>query len=241
MREIVVDTETTGLDPYQGDRMVEIGCIELLNGMPTGQVFHKYLNPQRDMPQEAFAVHGLSIEFLKDKPLFAEIARELMDFIGEAPIVAHNAMFDTNFINAELERCDIAPIGRERVVDTLMLARRKHPGASNRLDDLCTRYGVDNSRRTRHGALLDAELLAEVYVELTGQRQTRLVLVETTTTVTETIRVAEPVQVRPMPLPSPLSAEDLAAHAAFVAGLGGAPLWGRYETPAPRENAMPER
>jgi DNA polymerase-3 subunit epsilon len=164
MREIVLDTETTGLDPYQGHRLIEVGCIELVNRFPTGQTFHRYLNPQRDVPAEAFAVHGLSLEFLKDKSLFSDIAAELMDFIGDAPLVAHNASFDLGFLNAELERVSLPAIARERLVDTLLLARRKYPGGSNRLDDLCQRFGIDNSRRTKHGALLDAELLAEVYL-----------------------------------------------------------------------------
>ena len=178
MREIVLDTETTGLDPYQGHRLVEIGCIELINRFPSGQSFHRYLNPERDMPAEAFAVHGLSAEFLRDKPPFAEIADELIEFIGDAPLVAHNAMFDLGFLNAELERAGKMLVARERLVDTLLLARRKHPAGPNRLDDLCARYGIDNSRRTKHGALLDAEILAEVYLELIGARQAQLILVE---------------------------------------------------------------
>src|ERR1700758_4950075 len=177
MREIVFDTETTGLDPFQGDRMVEIGCIELVNRFPTGKTFHYYFNPERDMPEQAFKVHGLSIDFLKDKPLFADKADELIAFLGDdAALVAHNAMFDLGFLNAELDRAGREGVSRERIVDTLLLARRKHPGASNRLDDLCTRYSIDNSRRTKHGALLDAELLAEVYIELIGARQAQFIL-----------------------------------------------------------------
>ena len=178
MREIVFDTETTGLDPYQGDRLVEIGCVELINGFPTGNSFHSYLNPERDMPDAAFQVHGLSIEFLKDKPFFADVCEEFLAFVGDAPLIAHNAMFDLGFINAELERCKKAALQRERLVDTLMLARRRYPAGPNRLDDLCGRFSIDLSRRTKHGALLDAELLAEVYVELTGKRQARLGLVD---------------------------------------------------------------
>src|SRR6516225_2259688 len=188
MREIVLDTETTGLDPYQGHRLLEIGCIELVNRFPTGHTFHRYLNPQRDVPAEAFAVHGLSLEFLKDKSLFADISADLMDFIGDAPLVAHNASFDLGFLNAELERVSLPAISRERLVDTLLLARRKYPGGSNRLDDLCQRFGIDNSRRTKHGALLDAELLAEVYVELVDARQAQLGLVAI---------IATPVATRP--------------------------------------------
>ena len=166
MREIVLDTETTGLDPLRGDRLVEIGCIELLNRIPTGQTFHRYLNPERDVPAEAFAVHGLSREFLADKPLFAEVVADLLAFIGDAPLVIHNAGFDVGFINAELERCGKPWVARERLIDTLLLARRKYAGGKNSLDDLCGRFGIDNSKRTKHGALLDAELLADVYLEL---------------------------------------------------------------------------
>jgi DNA polymerase-3 subunit epsilon len=178
VREIVLDTETTGLDPFQGHRLVEIGCIELVNRIPSGQTFHRYVNPERDVPPEAVAIHGLSSEVLKDKPFFAEIVEDLVAFIGDAPLVAHNALFDLAFLNAELERAGKTLVPRERLVDTLLLARRKYPGAPNRLDDLCTRYGIDNSRRTKHGALLDAELLAEVYLELIGARQAQLILVE---------------------------------------------------------------
>src|ERR1700761_2577040 len=174
MREIVLDTETTGLDPLRGDRLVEIGCVEIFNRMPTGQSYHVYINPERAMAAEAFAVHGLSTEFLATKPLFAEVVDEFLAFIADAPLVIHNASFDIGFINAELDRVKLAAIPRERLVDTLLLARRKHPGVSNRLDDLCSRYAIDNSRRTKHGALLDAELLAEVYVDLIGARQSSL-------------------------------------------------------------------
>src|SRR3977135_2658106 len=178
MREIVFDTETTGLDPAQGHRVIEIGAIELVNRFPSGKTFHRYLNPERDVPAEAFAVHGLSGEFLKDKPLFAAVVEELIGFLGDAPLVAHNALFDLGFLNAELTRAGKALVARERLVDTLMLARRKHPAGPNRLDDLCSRYGIDNSRRSKHGALLDAEILAEVYIELIGGRQASLGLVE---------------------------------------------------------------
>src|SRR5258707_3216741 len=174
MREIVFDTETTGLDPYQGHRLVEIGCIELINRFPSGKVFHKYVNRERDMPAEAFAVHGLSIELLRDKPFFAEICDELVEFIGDAPLVAHNANFDLGFLNAELERCKHVLVGRERLVDTLFLARRRHPTGPNALDHLCARYGIDNSRLTKHGALTAAELLAMVRIKLIGGRQTAL-------------------------------------------------------------------
>ncbi|MBV1700130.1 MAG: DNA polymerase III subunit epsilon [Hyphomicrobiales bacterium] len=227
MREIVFDTETTGLDPYQGHRMVEIGCIELVNRIPSGNVFHRYFNPERAMPAEAFAVHGLSDEFLKDKLFFAEIADELIAFFGEAPLVAHNAAFDLGFLNAELERAGRPLIGRERLIDTLLIARRKHPGGSNRLDDLCARYAIDNSHRTKHGALLDAELLAEVYVELIGARQAQLVLAQANVA---SRAAGEPIIVRgrPVPLIPAVTAEDRAAHRAFVATLGDNPIWGDY-------------
>src|ERR1700748_2669491 len=176
MREIVLDTETTGLDPLRGDRLGEVGCGEIFNRMPTGQTFHVYINPERDMPAEAFAVHGLSSEFLSTKPLFAEVVEEFIAFIGDAPLVIHNASFDIGFINAELDRVKRTAIARERLVDTLLLARRKHPGVSNRLDDLCSRYAIDNFPRPKHGALLDAELLAEVYIDLIGARQSQLIL-----------------------------------------------------------------
>src|SRR5271169_3116827 len=178
MREIVLDTETTGLDPSQGHRLVEVGCIELLNRIPTGATFHSYLNPEREVPAEAFAIHGLATDFLKDKPLFADIADDFLAFIGDAPLVIHNASFDHGFLLAELKRVERPPIARERLVDTLLLARRKHPAGPNRLDDLCARYGIDNSRRSKHGALLDAEILAEVYLELIGARQAQLGLAE---------------------------------------------------------------
>lgn len=227
MREIVLDTETTGLDAFQGDRLVEIGCVELFNGIPTGQHFHRYLNPERYMPQAAFAVHGLSTEFLKDKPLFAEIADEFLGFIGDSALVIHNAAFDIGFINAELERCGRPLVTRERVVDTLLLARRKHPAGPNRLDDLCGRYGIDNSRRTKHGALLDAEILAEVYVEMTGARQAQLGLAATDQARGDPRTAATPMR-RPEPLTPRLSPADREAHRAFVMSLGAAPLWSDY-------------
>lgn len=229
MREIVFDTETTGLDPSQGDRLVEIGCIELVNRFPTGRVFHKYFNPERDMPKAAFDVHGLSEEFLKGHPVFAAAVEEFLDFIGDdTPLIAHNAFFDLGFVNAELERLQKRALGRERLVDTLMLARRKHPGGSNKLDDLCVRYRIDNSRRTKHGALLDAELLAEVYVELIGARQAMLGLAETMMPGGANGRGAVAARVRLQPLPPRVSAEEQDAHAAFVATLGEKPLWQDY-------------
>ena len=227
MREIVLDTETTGLDPFQGHRLVEIGCVELVNRIPSGQTFHRYLNPERSMPAEALAVHGLTDEFLKDKLFFAEVADDLIAFLGEAPLVIHNAAFDIGFLNAELERVSRPLIARERMVDTLLLARRKHPGASNRLDDLCSRYGIDNSRRSKHGALLDAELLAEVYVELIGARQAQLILSQTAVV---GLAAGAPIilRERPAPLPARITAEERAAHRNFIATLGAAAIWRDY-------------
>lgn len=228
MREIVFDTETTGLDPIQGDRMVEIGCIELINRFPSGRTFHCYFNPERDMPEPAFKVHGLSIDFLKDKPLFSHKVEELVDFLGDAPLVAHNAMFDLSFLNAELERAKRNAVSRERLVDTLMLARRKHPGSSNRLDDLCARYRIDNSKRVKHGALLDAELLAEVYVELIGARQANLGLAAGDMGIGETRVTAIIVRTRPQPLPPRIADDERDAHRAFIATLGEAAIWRKY-------------
>ena len=226
MREIVVDTETTGLDPLRGDRLVEIGCVEMFNHMPTGQTYHCYINPQRDMPAEAYAVHGLSSEFLADKPLFAAVADEFLAFIGHAPLIIHNASFDVSFLNAELEKVGRTALPRERLVDTLLLARRKHPGVSNRLDDLCSRYAIDNSHRTKHGALLDAELLAEVYVDLIGARQSSLSLAAAGS-VRMDARADAPRRQRPVPLAPRLTEAARAAHRAFVATLSR-PLWQDY-------------
>ena len=230
MREIVFDTETTGLDPLQGDRLVEIGCIEMVNRFPTGKTFHFYFNPERDMPEGAFRVHGLSIDFLKDKPLFAEKADELIAFIGDAQLVAHNAMFDLGFLNAELERAGRGGVSRERIIDTLLLARRKHPGGANRLDDLCTRYSIDNSRRTKHGALLDAELLAEVYIDLIGARQSQLVLAsEARDNRAGGNAYGEmPRRQRLAPLMPRITDADRAAHRDFIATLGDKPIWNEF-------------
>ena len=225
IREIILDTETTGLDPATGDRVVEIGAVELLNHLPTGRTFHVYINPERDMPKEAEAVHGLSSAFLSDKPVFAAIAQDFLDFIGDAALVIHNASFDMAFLNAELGFLRLGPIPPERVIDTLHIARQKHPGSANSLDALCRRYGIDNSKRTKHGALLDSELLAEVYLELIGGRQTALVLEATATKRATTVVAAQITFQRPAPLPSRLSEEERAAHAAFVAALGDHALW----------------
>jgi DNA polymerase-3 subunit epsilon len=226
MREIVLDTETTGLDPFQGHRVVEIGCLELVNRIPSGHTFHRYVNPERDVPPEAFAVHGLSAEFLKSHPGFGEVADEFLAFVGDAPLIAHNASFDFGFLNAELDRAGRPLLGRERIVDTLLLARRKFPGGSNRLDDLCLRYGIDNSKRTKHGALLDAELLAEVYLELIGARQAQLGLGQTVSVAAGAEMSAA--RQRPVPLVSRLTDAMRAAHRAFVATLGAQPIWRDY-------------
>jgi DNA polymerase III subunit epsilon len=227
MREIVLDTETTGLDPAQGHRVVEVGCVELLNRIPTGATFHAYINPERDMPTEAFNVHGLSAEFLLDKPRFVEVADKFLDFIGDAPLVIHNAGFDHNFLCAELKRIERAVIARERLVDTLLLARRKHSAGPYSLDALCARYGIDNSRRTKHGALLDAEILAEVYIELLGARQAQLGLAETGEGLAArggAIIVRE----RPVPLAIRLTDADREAHRDFIATLGESSVWSMY-------------
>lgn len=226
MREIIFDTETTGFDPRNGDRMVEIGCIEMVNRVLTGRTFHAYFNPGRPMPAEAEAVHGLSDAFLADKPPFFERALEFLEFIGDSPMIAHNAGFDFNFINFELAFCGHPEVCRTRMVDTVALAKVRHPGAKLSLDALCTRYGIDRSHRTRHGALLDAELLAQVYVELRGGRQIGLELCAATTeivTVTQVIvRKDRPFR---QPRPHAATAEELAAHAQFLKAVD-APLWG---------------
>src|SRR3982751_5307559 len=228
MREIVFDTETTGLNPAGGDRMVEIGCVEVFNRVETGRHFHAYFNPERDMPFEAQEVHGLSNLFLSDKPRFFERAEELLEFIEDSPLVAHNAGFDFGFLNAELARCGRAPLGLHRMVDTLMLARSRHPGAKHSLDALCVRFGIDRSHRVKHGALLDAQLLAQVYVELTGGRQIRFGLVAEAGSVAVQ-QSAGPVVIRePRPArPHFAAAEELERHRAFIARLVN-PLWARF-------------
>jgi DNA polymerase-3 subunit epsilon len=225
MREIIFDTETTGLDPKSGDRLVELGCVEMVNRVTTGQTFHAYFNPERSMPAAAEAVHGLSEAFLADKPKFAERADEFLAFIGDSPLVAHNAGFDFGFINAELQMCGRQPVSLDRMIDTVALARVRHPGAKNSLDALCTRYGIDRSHRTKHGALLDAELLAQVYVELTGGRQIGLELVEDRSDeiVAQVVTVTRERKFR-SPRPHAASAEELAAHAAFIETIKS-PLW----------------
>ena len=229
MREIILDTETTGLDPQDGHRIVEIGCVELVNSIPTGRTWHCYLNPERDMPEQAYAVHGLSAEFLSDKPLFADTAEGFLDFIESAMLVIHNAKFDFGFLNAELERAARPPLPWDRIVDTLALARRRHPGAPASLDALCRRYGIDLIERDFHGALLDCRLLASVYVELVGGKQARLELAANGTQRSDVQGNKTAVVPRAVPLPSRLSAGEQEAHRAFVATLGDKPLWRRYE------------
>ena len=226
MREIIFDTETTGLKPEAGDRLVEIGCIEMVNRVATGRTWHCYFNPQRDMPADAERVHGLSSAFLADKPLFAAKAKEFLDFIGDSPLVAHNASFDFGFINAELAACGLPCVGLERMIDTVALAKMRHPGAKLTLDALCTRYGIDRSHRTLHGALLDAELLAQVYVELTGGRQIGLELVAEVEVVTVGMATGVTVQRAFRPArPHRASAEELLAHREFLRTVKS-PLWG---------------
>lgn len=224
MREIVFDTETTGLSFAGGDRLVEIGCIELINRVPTGNSYHCYFNPERPMAAEAQAVHGLSDAFLADKPLFGDAAEDLLDFLADSPLVAHNASFDFGFLNGELGRCGRVTVAMERMVDTLMIARQRHPGAKHTLDALCTRFGVDRSHRVLHGALLDAELLAQVYIELTGGRQIGLTLVADTDAETGTVVAAPTVSVARPPRVFSASDAELARHAAFLKDMVN-PLW----------------
>ncbi len=228
MREIVFDTETTGLSPANGDRVVEIGAIELVNRVETGETYHAYFNPERDMPSEAYAVHGLSDAFLSGKPLFADSATGFLKFIGDSPMIAHNASFDFGFMNHEFERCGHPAIAMQRMVDTLAIARTKHPGAKHSLDALCTRYGVDRSQRVLHGALLDAQLLAQVYVELTGGRQIRLTLagaergMDAISIAGNTLR---PIRKARRPIrPHTATLDELERHAAFIATIEE-PLW----------------
>lgn len=237
MREIVLDTETTGFDAEKDDRIVEIGAIELLNHLPTGRVFHVYINPERSMPKDAFEVHGLGDDFLRDKPKFAEIVQDFVDFVADdARLVIHNASFDMKFLNAELRRAGRATLPWSRALDTLALAREKFPGAPASLDALCRRFGVDNSGRERHGALLDSELLAEVYLELIGGRQPDLMLDRTGPASDAETPGSSPAggparrAARPAPLPPRLTEAEAEAHAAFVARLGEAAIWARYST-----------
>lgn len=230
MREIVLDTETTGLDARNGDRLIEIGCIELYNRIPSGREFHCFINPERDVPREAEAVHGITTAFLLDKPLFKQVAGDFLTFVGEDPLVIHNATFDIGFLNAELERISAPLLSMDRVVDTLQLARRKHPAGPNSLDALCKRYGIDNSKRVKHGALTDSLLLADVYVELLGERQAALSLaVGAGGGQGRTSRAkAEKPRQRPRAVAGRLSSEDAARHVEFVKTLGQSALWWRY-------------
>jgi DNA polymerase-3 subunit epsilon len=241
MREIVLDTETTGLDPFEGDRIVEIGAVELMNHLPTGRTYHQYINPERGMPRGAFEVHGIGHDILeppgppvpggvtlRDKPVFARIAKDFLDFIGEAQLVIHNASFDMKFLNAELDRIGRPALPAERATDTLMIARSRFPGSPASLDALCRRFAIDNSMREKHGALLDSEILAEVYLELIGGRQPDLVLGGGSTLSGQgaTGEVWRPLP-RPQPLPPRLTPDEKEAHARFVTGLGDAAVWNR--------------
>jgi DNA polymerase-3 subunit epsilon len=226
MREIVLDTETTGLDPANGDRVVEIGCVETMHHIATGESFHVYINPERDMPQEAFNVHGLSEEFLSDKPVFAEIIGDFMNFIGDAPLVIHNAEFDMKFINAEFKRLGRPLLPRERAIDTVAMARRKFPGAQANLDALCRRFEIDLSRRDKHGALLDAELLADVYLQLCGGLQPGLELAGSESRADRPVVIQRQARAPRAHTPSP---DELAAHAALVESLND-PVWEASES-----------
>ena len=239
LREIVLDTETTGLDPRKGDRLIEIGCIEIVNRIPTGREFHKFINPERSVPAEAEAVHGLSTQFLLDKPLFAEVAGDFLDFIAGDTLVIHNATFDVGFLNAELERLKLGPIAMSRVVDTLQLARRKHPAGPNSLDALCKRYGIDNSKRIKHGALMDSLLLADVYVELLGERQASLGLGANRGAGGRGARIDGPAKpmARPAPLAPRLTTAEIEAHLVFLETLGENALWIRYLVSDETDNA----
>lgn len=224
MREIVLDTETTGFEPEQGDRIVEIGAVELFNHMPTGRTYHQYIDPKRAMPEEAFKVHGLGDDFLRGKPVFAEIADAFLEFVGTAKLVIHNAAFDMKFLNAELRWVNKRQLPWEQAIDTLAIARKKFPGSPATLDALCRRFNIDNAARTLHGALLDSEILAEVYLELIGGRQPDLVL-EKGQTAGSDAHTAWRAAPRPTPLPARLTPEEAAAHEAFLDTLGDAPLW----------------
>jgi DNA polymerase III subunit epsilon len=233
LREVVLDTETTGFDAKRGDRLVEIGCVEIVGRIPTGREFHSFIFPERTVPQDAVNVHGLTDELLKDKPLFHQVADEFLTFIGDDPLVIHNANFDIGFLNMELERIKKPPLIMTRVVDTLLLARRKHPAGPNTLDALCKRYSVDTSTRSKHGALIDSLLLANVYIELLGERQAVLgfggdqTRVKTVTARHGVAQLGSPKQ-RTRSLPARLSTEDLAAHSAYVDTLGTVPAWKKY-------------
>jgi len=226
-REIVLDTETTGLDPASGDRLVEIACVELVNSLPSGRTFHAYLNPERDVPHEAYRIHGLSTDFLRDKPKFHEICDSFLAFIEESRLIIHNAEFDLKFLNSELQTVKRAAISPQRVTDTLALARKKHPGSPNSLDALCARYRIDNSQRTKHGALLDSELLAEVYLELTGGRQKALAL-QQVSVMGSRADIGEILASRSGALARPADRESLRRHRAFMQTFRGETVWDKY-------------
>lgn len=226
-REVVLDTETTGFEPSEGHRIVEIGAVELLNHMPTGRTYHQYINPERMMPKEAFEVHGLGDDFLRKQPVFKAIAREFIEFIGDSTLVIHNASFDMKFLNAELQTLGHPGLPMSQSLDTVAVARKKFPGAPASLDALCRRFGIDNSSREKHGALLDSELLAEVYLELIGGRQPDFMLATAAaqTAANQRSNLAGRVKPRPTPLPSRLTAEEAAAHQALVGKMGDAAVW----------------
>lgn len=234
MREIILDTETTGFDPKRGDRLIEIGCIEMFNRIPTGREYHAFINPEREVPAEAEAVHGLSTDFLKDKPLFHKVAQPFLDFIGQDTLVIHNAQFDIGFLNFELERAGFKSISYDRVVDTLALARRKHPAGPNSLDALCKRYGIDSTKRTKHGALVDSLLLAEVYIELLGERQAALGLQSASASAVSAANLSanksQQARARPDALPTRISPSEIAAHHTFIEKLGAKAIWQKYWT-----------
>lgn len=228
MREIVLDTETTGFEPLEGDRIVEIGAVEIFNHLPTGRTYHQYINPERPMPKEAFDVHGLGDDFLRNQPVFAQIGQAFLDFIGDAQLVIHNASFDMKFLNFELAKMGLPTIPNSRATDTLLIARRKFPGSPASLDALCRRFGVDNSAREKHGALLDSEILAEVYLELVGGRQPDFGLnpaTESNKSGTTQIASDWRPRARPTPLPTRLTENEAQAHAAFVEKMGDGAIW----------------
>lgn len=232
MREIVLDTETTGFDPYSGDKIVEIGAVELFNHLPTGNSYHKYINPERPMPQQAFEVHGLSEEFLSDKPLFSHVAQSFIDFIGDATLIIHNASFDIKFLNAELKSVGKALIEMDRVIDTLLMAREKFPGSPASLDALCRRYGIDLSKREKHGALLDSEILADVYLQLIGGLQPDFNLApqqsSTKTDINENQKTSFKLQPRKVALKSRISPEEEKRHQEFVKNMGEISIWRQF-------------
>ena len=228
MREIVLDTETTGFDPESGDRIVEIGAVELKGHMPTGRTYHEYLNPERSMPQEAFAVHGLGDDFLRDKPLFSAVGPGFLEFIGDAKLVIHNASFDMKFLNAELKWAGLETIPLDQAIDTLEIARKKFPGSPASLDALCRRFGIDNSARTLHGALLDSEILAEVYLELIGGRQPDFALVNQSTTPTKLNSDTSKVGPRTKALASLLTKDEEEAHRDFIEAMGENSVWAKF-------------